>query len=947
MRSPSPLNLEPQARQPQAVVTTPPPQMNNSYADVAMVGFTPDDSGLEVAIDSRTRSILLVSHLRSIPWLQVSRCLKGYLSSVENISIFNSAEDTGIPVCLVPLNLEAYSGCEDGLPMKGLLDTITNTAMVQNFDVFRYMSTTIYLLSNRLVDMEGEALVSLLETLRYRIHLSLLLAMFKTPLPALRAAWEVLIRFEETARFGTLFDLLVDVGIQNEWLNVERMGHDYLYYAVRAKCFDAVGKLLIHGCRADSGWLHEKNSAILKAIQGGHLTTAKLLMQYCDVNRDFIFYRDPASLGQSNKFAMFMYQYQKDDPNHQRGLQLFFKHGAQSDAPWFDSPFEPRRNPAMLDVYKLNNISLKWWPTILDYYFYADRSTYHQLLSYGKREQRASSAIPNWRSDILLSLEQKFNSRVICRLRKIERELKEHRLKNPVGSQGFPRPLLTVDRLHEWERHPLLELLFIEQFLFEGVWYQGKVRTNLNWDLIELDVDPSIPSLPNTDMTALLSVALALIPTTGGWTSGMNRIFHRCCTFHRDSINWSEAFRAVAEMKDIEVFKLFALRAPNPGQNGATALLEAARTENYAVIQWLLAIGVDIQSLAATKDHSTAENGGISPIQSRNFKPQSKAALSPRMIDFLSTFGLHVQSKVKTYDPLLELKTVLIKGPTDLLPRVKYLLHKIRGLSNHEPEPLSSYLLELCLRGPNPWKERHQRLEVYEFCYQQVAELTPGSPLSVLIYAGGRTELIHELLDKSAEVNAYSHDMDAEFPKLSEPWSLTPLQAAASCGNEVIVNMLLERGAEVNAPALGRLGKTALQNVCAWIPSTSDERARKTRIINLLIERGADVNAAPADWCGRTALQIAAKAGELELVALLLHFGADVNAPPCASQGWVALDCSSFEGRLDVVKLLLDSGARSLVGGLTGYDGAIDLAKHRGHFATADLIKTHAREVAH
>lgn len=156
------------------------------------------------------------------------------------------------------------------------------------------------------------------------------------------------------------------------------------------------------------------------------------------------------------------------------------------------------------------------------------------------------------------------------------------------------------------------------------------------------------------------------------------------------------------------------------------------------------------------------------------------------------------------------------------------------------------------------------------------------------------------------------------------------------------VNKLLERGADVNAPALDRLGKTALQSICAWNPSTSEERARKTRIVHLLLDRGADVNAAPADWCGRTALQIAAKAGELELVALLLHHGADVNAPPCQKQGWVTLDGAAFEGRLDVVKLLLNCGAHSLYGGSTGYDGAIDLAKHRGHFATAEVIVAHA-----
>lgn len=96
-----------------------------------MVDFAPDDLGADVAIDSETRSPLLLSNLRSIPWLQVSRTLKEFFSSVENTSIFNSAEDTGIPVFLVPSILEAYSGSENGLSAKGLLKSATDTAIVQ------------------------------------------------------------------------------------------------------------------------------------------------------------------------------------------------------------------------------------------------------------------------------------------------------------------------------------------------------------------------------------------------------------------------------------------------------------------------------------------------------------------------------------------------------------------------------------------------------------------------------------------------------------------------------------------------------------------------------------------------------------------------------------------------------------------------------------------------
>lgn len=916
-----------------------------------MVDVAPDISGIQVAIDSEAQNPFLLFHLRSIPWLQITRTLKECFTSIENIVIFNSSQDTGLPMYLVPTSLQAYSEYENGLLVKELLNTAADTTMVQDFDVFHYMSTTIYLLSNRLVVMEGEALLCLLETLRDRIPRSILMKILTTPLPAMRAAWEVLIRSETTSSFDSLFNLLVDAGIQNEWLNVESMGHDYLYYAVRAKCFDAMKKLLIHGCRADSGWLHEKDSAIISAIQGGHLVEANLLMRYCDVNRNFILYRNPSTAGQSNNFAMFMYQYNKDDPSHRRGLRLFFEHGAKFDAPWFDSPFEPRRNPAMLEFYKLNNISLKWWPTMLDYYFYADRSTYRKLRRYSKGDQHASSATPNRRSDILLALEQDNISRLKYLLSYLDEEIEEYLQKNPAASQAFPhwspRPSHISLCQHDWERHPFLELLFIEQFLLGGVWYKDMIQQESIWELIELGVDLNIPSLPNTDMTELLCVALTLIPTTGSPRRQMERIFYEFCSLHRDSVNWPKVFQEVAKTNNTEVFRFFEGKALNASQNGEDALLESARLENYQAIHWLLSLGVNIQSLAAAEDHPASTNGNCTSRQSRSLKPHPKVALSAQMTDFLSRKGLHLEPIsepiVDIFDPLLEIKSLLRKGSANLLQRLKYLMHKMRSLSDQEPESLSSYLLELCLRGLNPWKERQQRLEAFEFCFRQGAKLSPGSPLSVLIYAGGRTELIQELLDMGAEVNAFSHDMDAEFPKLSEPWSLTPLQAAASCGNEEVVNKLLERGADVNAPALNRLGKTALQSICGWIPGAPEERDRKTRIVNLLLERGADVNATPADWCGRTALQIAAKAGELELVVLLLHHGADVNAPTCQKQGWVALDGAAFEGRLDVVKLLLDSGARSLYHGSTGYDGAIDLAKHRGHFATADLIGTHTK----
>lgn len=136
-----------------------------------------------------------------------------------------------------------------------------------------------------------------------------------------------------------------------------------------------------------------------------------------------------------------------------------------------------------------------------------------------------------------------------------------------MSSLGFPH--LTFRPLHDtygryWKQHPFLELLLIKQFLFGGVWYKDKGRPKLIWELIDLGVDLNIPSLPNTDMTELLCVAFGLIPTIGGPTREMERLFDAFHSLHQDSVNWSKVFLAVVKTNNTEVFKFFLRRSPIP-----------------------------------------------------------------------------------------------------------------------------------------------------------------------------------------------------------------------------------------------------------------------------------------------------------------------------------------------------------------------------------------------
>jgi ankyrin repeat protein len=151
--------------------------------------------------------------------------------------------------------------------------------------------------------------------------------------------------------------------------------------------------------------------------------------------------------------------------------------------------------------------------------------------------------------------------------------------------------------------------------------------------------------------------------------------------------------------------------------------------------------------------------------------------------------------------------------------------------------------------------------------------------------AAGDTPRLRELLDGDPSlVNSYAAD------------GFHPLGLAAFFRRVDAVRLLLDRGADVAAPARNRLAVTALHSAVA-------------------------TDAAPVD---------------LEIVRMLLDAGAPVNVPHLG--GGTPLHSAAFTGDAEVVRTLLDRGADPT---LRTDDGktAIDIARERGHAAVAEMLE--------
>lgn len=782
----------------------------------------------------------------------------------------------------------------------------------------QFISTAIFLLSNQLHDFnDGDQGLDLLCSL-LELDTSLTTTLLRNHVPSIRAAWESLFNLAILKKRRNTFRVLTDIGIHNHWLkpwlnSLPRRYGSCLLCAIETDCYDTLTKIVAY-CSdfSHSQWWWNSGDGILAACRKGDVECARLLIQQCDINSSDANSQGVGSCKYRSMFEVLVAKMESSNDEHALALDLFLANGADVDKKTSREMITQRWR----ELVGQNKLFDTTQPTILDEVFYLNRPLFDKLRPYSRVPVSRVT-----RTGLLVALED--------------------------GSQGLRGYLSSrqsvVSSFSPQHVQSLLELLLAEQFTMSN-----RVDMRIVQALCEFGIDFTMPSV-KVDIQEFWRIEIDHLPHFD-YSGVHGRVRYLDFAWHQiadvnDRIRLLNLLLAkegvigelvlegwVAQL-GTSGLECLAPHLPDFPTKAARALARAARLNNFQAVEFLLRKGVDPNAFVTVGDlrcSIPAIATQASLLWGVHQTPDGGCSLE--MIQFLVRHGTRLVVTPEDSTPFDFVGHLLKYGNlSDLFAKIKYVLGELK--EDKALPRIPSYLLEMCFPFSNR-RFQEKKLELFEYLFRQGGEVSPGSPLAALVHGGGGERLVRDVLYSGSDLNAYwVQDSLHEY---------TPLQKAASKGDETLVRLILQEGANINSPARGKYGCTALQGICLWQPAIEEEHQGKIRICDLLINQGADVNSVPAG--GRyTALGCAAFLGDLELAALLLREGADVKAT--GNCGRTALDEAVFRGRVDMVKFLLTANALSSVRGATGYDGAIDMAEKSGNPAIKDLICEHVAKV--
>lgn len=738
----------------------------------------------------------------------------------------------------------------------------TDQELRLNFDSHHYLSMVIYLLSNGMVSMYSPTFsesqeVTMAEILQMTftfVSRRLLLALLHSRLPSIKSAWEKLLRGAGLLKDKDAFRLLISVGIDNDWLDKHDNGHEYLLSAARMGCSEILRDLIARGFLMHSyPWWCFSNSVIVEALENCNLDCARFLIQHYDVSHEF---QNMVGSDKSNHFSRFIMAFDDTRQDHLDCLDLFLDRG--SNVNYYLQPQDyVNRNRSERFMGKMTGYRLeKDWPfSVLDYVSYFHRQLFPKLFKYSQTPLRFSRASLLWHLDQGLDALREYL--------KSDPDCAEHL--GGVGGNDTNKA-----KVRERKNH-CLEVLLAEQFLLSINCPEEKVWWSRVHGLSKLEIDLTWLS-KTKELAADVLYATACLATSDARhdkESGLQLL--QWLMDQGFQVKEDALLTATFDGRSA-ILECLASFCDNLQKEGGKALAWAVLNNRFDTTKRLLDKGVDPNS------------------QQNNVFEQAARASTLTMMKYLVQRGARPRTCEHSDQPFGVLMDMFLHHTPEhiheLFNKAQYIIEE--HITIDEPSCPSALLLETCLSCD--YRNIEQGRTMFEFLYRKGARLDPGSPLAVWIATGGGHQLVQEMLDAGADPNAHSFDTNSE--------SRTPLQAAAGIGDYTLVCMLMDHDADVNRPALGDYGMTALQAICAWDPVRREERQKKEKIIALLLDNGAEVNA--TNIHGHTALHYAAQLGDLSSAFRLLKHGADVNV--AGREYWIwagtALDTAAGHGRV-------------------------------------------------
>jgi ankyrin repeat domain-containing protein 17 len=192
-----------------------------------------------------------------------------------------------------------------------------------------------------------------------------------------------------------------------------------------------------------------------------------------------------------------------------------------------------------------------------------------------------------------------------------------------------------------------------------------------------------------------------------------------------------------------------------------------------------------------------------------------------------------------------------------------------------------------------------------------------------LACSGGHDELVELLLEKGADVEH------------RDKKGCSPLILSATAGHASTAEILLQHCADIEAQS-DRTKDTALSLACS---------GGRQEVIEILLNHGA--NFEHRNMSDYTPLSLAASGGYVGIIKLLLQHGAEINSRTGSKLGISPLMLAAMNGHTAAVKLLLDMGSDINAQIETNRNTALTLACFQGRHEVVSLLVERKANVEH